>query len=130
MTDQELFDQTYVKLLAQGGPAMKTYSGGGMQCAYRGDNDRKCAAGHWIPDELYLPSMEGTGIDSPVMNETKVLAHLTSQGINLKSLQVLQAAHDNAAMAYDLCWSTSLEHEMRWAAHKLGVEFRAPGAAA
>lgn len=33
-------------------------------CAYRGDEGRKCAAGHLIRDGRYLPSMEGRNISA------------------------------------------------------------------
>lgn len=55
-TAQQLFDQVVSHLRTQGKPCYSSVSGG---CAYRGQNGLKCAIGALIPDEAYLPRMEG-----------------------------------------------------------------------
>lgn len=70
MTRQELFDETARFLFTQGGPSL---SGSGGICSYRGQDGRKCAVGFWIPDAVYLPSIEGKGI---CMDGTRITAEL------------------------------------------------------
>lgn len=51
----ELFDYCVRKVREQGKPSMVN-----GQCAYRGVDYCKCGAGFVIPDEYYVPAMEGT----------------------------------------------------------------------
>jgi hypothetical protein len=57
---QEIYDKVKAHLLAQGKPS-KNDSG---DCLYRGNDGYKCAAGCLIPDELYVPKMEGQKFSS------------------------------------------------------------------
>lgn len=61
MTDQELFDKVVLGVAAQG---RKSHRGG--QCKFRSTDEGgrvlKCAAGFLIPDEVYTPEMERTGL--------------------------------------------------------------------
>lgn len=63
-TLQEIFDFVVLKLREQGAKSMSPKgnpdSTTGINCAYRGDKGRKCAAGHLIPDDQYHPSFEGS----------------------------------------------------------------------
>jgi hypothetical protein len=56
MTAQEVFDTVTAHLLTQK-ECSKNANG---NCAYRGLNGLKCAAGCLIPDECYNPDMEGS----------------------------------------------------------------------
>jgi hypothetical protein len=57
-TLQEVFDHVIVSLRKQKFASVK----GEHTCLYRGNDGNKCAVGHCIIDELYLPSMEEMGI--------------------------------------------------------------------
>lgn len=56
MDKQEIFNIVYNGLKAQG--FVKSVLGEIKRCAYRGDNDCKCAFGHLIPDEVYDKTLE------------------------------------------------------------------------
>lgn len=60
LTRQEIFDTAYRGLEAQG--FKQSLNGSG--CSYRGDDGRKCAIGHIIPDERYNSDMEGIAADN------------------------------------------------------------------
>lgn len=55
---QEIFDQVSQHLLNQKAQSIKTFSDG-YQCAYRGDNGTKCAAGILMSDAEYTENMDG-----------------------------------------------------------------------
>ena len=55
MTVQAVFDRAVAGLAAQ--KFQPSVNGSG--CSYRGEGGRKCAVGHLIDDDEYLPSMEG-----------------------------------------------------------------------
>ena len=60
---QHIFDRVWNGLKEQGFvQSMSEVKDFGPRCAYRGDEGRKCAAGHLIPDEDYNPAYEGMGI--------------------------------------------------------------------
>lgn len=76
------------------------------ECAYRGENGLKCAIGHLIPDDLYLPQFEGTGIhsispikNSPTGEKLKTAIEKTiGRTLNADDLMVLatlQKIHDD-----------------------------------
>ena len=51
----EMISRTLGHLVEQGERSYSTEKG---SCMYRGPNNIKCAAGFWIPDELYHEAME------------------------------------------------------------------------
>jgi hypothetical protein len=55
---QDMFTKAYLGLEAQGFRRSMRIDHEGSFCAYRGENDRKCALGHYIPDAMYKPKME------------------------------------------------------------------------
>lgn len=58
MTLQEAFDKIYTGLRGQEwGQSVSIQT---ASCAYRGAEGRKCAIGFLIPDDKYLPEMDGT----------------------------------------------------------------------
>lgn len=64
MNNQEIFNKVWNGLKAQGferSMAVVDEEDTLKKCAYRGENGRKCAAGHLIPDELYKKEFEGNG---------------------------------------------------------------------
>lgn len=60
MSEQEVFDAVCNHLLTQRQRSTKPREDSSPYCAYRGEGGLKCAAGIFIPDNLYLPDMEGT----------------------------------------------------------------------
>lgn len=95
-TLQQIFDQAYNGVVAQGGQSSDTVG----RCMYRGPEGRKCAVGHLLPDELYRPNMEGTTVD---YGATVLKASLRQVGIDLddkptKLLVIrMQAIHDDTS---------------------------------
>lgn len=90
MTDQEMFDYVVTNLVAQGKQSVRKTKGE-WGCAYRGGNGCRCAAGWMIPDDRYLPDMEGEHTGAPIV--APVLGISTDQ----ESLMIaLQRAHDFA----------------------------------
>lgn len=55
---QEFLNVTAQKVIEQGEPSFRNVGMVDEKCAYRGDGGRKCAIGHWIPDELYKPEWD------------------------------------------------------------------------
>lgn len=58
MTRQEIFDTVATHLITQGRRAWT-----GTNCMYLAPNGDRCAIGCLIPDDLYTPEMEGSGVD-------------------------------------------------------------------
>lgn len=92
MTQQEIFDKVAAHLLQQN---RRAEGNGGGFCAYRGDHGLKCAIGCLIPDERYLPEMEGRGA-SQIFYDFPYLAK--AMGVDYKRdgalLRELQRIHD------------------------------------
>lgn len=61
MTKQELFDKVAAHLLTQKKRAMGLLTPGSetLKCVYRAPDGCTCAIGSLIPDEVYIPDMEG-----------------------------------------------------------------------
>jgi len=87
MTKQETFDLVALALVKQGGPSVMF-----GRCKYRGDNGRRCAAGHCIPDSDYLPEFEGYCIHG----DSTLTQVLVDAGHDTGVLTSLQGAHDEA----------------------------------
>ena len=97
MTQQEIFDTVCKHLAQQKEQAIGT-SELGTSCRYRGKNNKKCAVGCLIPDEVYTPEMDnGWGLGKVL--ETSKLKHFRQYEWLLLNLQ---SAHDNAKDAEDL----------------------------
>lgn len=89
-TKQETFNTAYLGLKSQG--FEKSYSGEIDECAYRGPEGRKCAAGWCISDEDYSEDIEGCSVRSNDIQE------LPSVKIHDKDLLAdLQHAHDSSS---------------------------------
>ncbi len=80
MTHKEMFEKVRDGLFAQGKKSTKN----GM-CAYRGENDTKCAIGILIADEYYDKTFEGIGI-SPLGLEAISSKEMILRGAIAKSL--------------------------------------------
>lgn len=93
-TKQMLFDKMWRGLESQGWER----SMGGAGCVYRGEEGRKCAVGHCIPDDVYDPMMEGYGVDDVADKFDEVVDALPffRNTHILDFLYDAQDAHDNA----------------------------------
>jgi hypothetical protein len=105
-TLQQVFDDAYRGLAAQGFRRSQTNM---ESCAYRGDDNRRCAIGHCIPDDLYDPVIEGAVISSPFGRRPEAVTLFDGLfgTINRGSLSELQFHHD--------CWP--VPEDMRNALH-------------
>jgi hypothetical protein len=88
-TEQDVFDAVWAGMESQGWKRSTDEDG---WCMYRGVDGRRCAVGHLIPDDLYRPSMEVSGVD-----DKPVRTVLRAIGVeNISFLYELQKAHDGA----------------------------------
>lgn len=97
LSAQETFDRTLAMMRAQGKPAMDETT---LTCKYRlksGDKVLKCAAGHWIPDELYRNSLEYNGSLS-CNNALRTLLSCLPYSPDSITLIALQRVHDATAL--------------------------------
>lgn len=94
MTPQEIFDTVSDHLFAQGAPSRQENEEGGITCAYRGNDGRKCAIGVLIPDNIYDPVMDVQGMSvNGLLYTYKNLPDFFYN--NAPLLNALQRAHDS-----------------------------------
>lgn len=74
MNRMKFVEDTVTMLQEQG-----CYSTNGATCMYKTPDDRKCAIGLHIPDEIYDPDMEGMGVLTLFVKFPEVKAHLSSK---------------------------------------------------
>jgi hypothetical protein len=89
VNNQEVFDTVARHLLTQ---QVRSVGEDRDGCRYRGHNGRKCAIGALIPDELYLPEMEGKYAHQ-LTDHYQPLAELLA-GVDTELLGMLQSIHD------------------------------------
>lgn len=92
-TRQEIFDLAYTGLAAQGFElSLLPDKGDGSLtgCAYRGEDNRRCAIGHCIPDDAYNDGLEGLRVFNP-----DVLAAANISPVDSPFARALQQVHDN-----------------------------------
>lgn len=106
-TRQEVFDYVAPLLLAQGQKSTGDFEYG-SSCAYRGQNDCKCAIGHLIPDEEYSTVLEGVGINgllgNPVCPPT-LKRLMDNPDVGIYFLETLQYVHDGNMVEF---WKDAL----------------------
>lgn len=87
--------QAVLAVLKQGRVSV---AGSGVKCMYRGCDGAKCAVGHLIPDEKYVPEMDsaGNGLNVYALNERfpGVLPPELSSEDMIRKLGALQLWHD------------------------------------
>lgn len=93
MDKQEIFNTIATHLFTQGGRATE-YSENVKRdiCLYRTEGGRKCAIGCLIPDDAYIPRMEGQGIGGLMLHFVHLLPVWFSP--NKELLGQLQSVHD------------------------------------
>jgi hypothetical protein len=91
---QELYDYIVEAIVKQGRPSV----GDNDRCLYRGPDGLKCAAGHVIPDSMYLPvAMENAGVDA-IHNQNGLPKSLIP---HVDLMCFLQNAHDGNSNRVD-----------------------------
>ena len=93
---QELFNKMYLGVVKQG---KASYSSSLANCVYRGIDNLKCAIGHCIPDDKYMPDFENCGIKTLFYHENdkiKSTIHSIFQEEDLQFLIDVQYYHDTA----------------------------------
>ena len=101
MNNQQAFTIVARHLLTQNSASLDK---GGDNCLYRGTDNKKCAIGCLIPDELYTADMEGIAV-------TSLLTKFSSLGQLFKDiypsmLDDLQTIHDYRQVE---SWKTELQ---------------------
>ena len=96
LTNQELFDKAYAGLKAQGFAraiiTAITQSGNVAQCRYRGDDNKRCAVGHCIPEDKYDENMEGAR-GARLLYRLEIITE-----DQFEFVDGLQRAHDNSTL--------------------------------
>lgn len=95
---QQAFDKAYLGLKAQGFER----SHKNEACLYRGPDGKKCALGHVIPDEHYLPEMEHDSAFAVVEQYPEVVPVGLRGDWGKRALHRLQRCHDQALDPEDM----------------------------
>ena len=97
-TIREVLSRLETALTAQHERSLTTDKDGGVICAYRGDEGRKCAVGHLIPDDRYVPEMEAKSVSNLLTHYPLALGKVPSTAM-LKVLQFTQVTHDSHVLS-------------------------------
>ena len=112
--DQTIFNRVAAHLLAQGRPSLSDNEG---ECAYRGEDDLRCAVGCLIDDAHYSEALEGCSVQhGDVVQAVKSslgLPHLPPRLVYL--LEELQVLHDYTP-------PSTWRKELKEIAHKYDLE--------
>ncbi len=92
MTTQECYEAIRAYFNQPGAVLASTHN----SCRYRTEEGAKCAVGCLIPDELYSPALEGSGIDKDWLISHREIAEIVV-GVDLKFLRSAQVLHDQVA---------------------------------
>jgi hypothetical protein len=119
MTNQQLFAKVVNAVLVQGKPSLGRIPGREkVACAYRGTDGLKCVAGHAIPDDKYIPEMEGKQAYQ-VQEAYPDRVEWTAEQNSL--MRALQSCHD--ANAYEPDFTIRFHRSARVLAQALGLTF-------
>lgn len=118
MTAQEVFDASGCHLIRQGAQSVTP-----LTCAYRGPEGRMCAAGIFIPDDVYAkhadPDSEfGNALEA---QSWSVLAKQLGLSAHTELVQELQVVHDDADDPYDFVEYVMLELRYMATRHKFNT---------
>lgn len=121
MDSQTLYDNALFGIRKQGKASVLADKG---KCLYRGPDNCKCAAGHNITDEEYMPQMdEGNGTAITVSFIGKY--HLNRLAGFESFLRELQLAHDEASF-YENDFLTIFEGNMKRLAQRYNLRYSPP----
>lgn len=92
-----------IKAIMKGNNGTISMRNSGGMCAYRGKGNNKCAAGCFIPDELYNPKMDSRGLK---YNNIGIICKLypelkAKMPLGLQGMNALQYVHDITFYAQD-----------------------------
>jgi hypothetical protein len=91
LTLQDVFNKNWQCFVIEGQPrAVNT----NQQCCYKTSDGKKCAIGVCIPDEIYRPTMNGSGSVYGLMQEFGSISYLFGN-IGIEILAALQSIHDS-----------------------------------
>jgi transposase-like protein len=102
-TAQEVFDEACSYFATSPGPSIvpnRQLGGNKYDCAYRATDGRVCVAGHFLPDESYLPQMDDPELHPDGSDVKSLVKHY---GYRIPAwfrdhrslLKELQTIHDN-----------------------------------
>ena len=114
--NQADFDFVMKSMIEQGRPSLNLGIKGPSVCAYRGKNGTKCAAGFFIPDELYSENIEGKGL---VAESVRRLGCFKGKSLSL--LRAMQQAHDLSSEAFNN-FMYQFRNRMRSVANNFGLD--------
>jgi hypothetical protein len=85
-----------IKLKNNGERSVERFSNGDIlpSCRYRGTNDNACAVGCFIPDTLYVESMEYRGTIELLRKFSTLKEHMP---LSENAMEMLQILHDRAS---------------------------------
>lgn len=98
MKAQEIFTKAVNGLRKQAAKSFRITHSRGEECAYRGEEGRKCAIGHVLPDEKYCPEMEGlpvTELRNDFEVDSIIMPSDLSESDGIAFLIRLQSIHDS-----------------------------------
>lgn len=95
LTNQIAFDTVAKHLFTQGEKSTTLLASGAIGCAYRGENNTKCAIGALIPDSLYEAVFDGENktITSLLAEHPAIRQYF--EGVSSQLLADLQWCHDS-----------------------------------
>jgi hypothetical protein len=114
--NQADFDFVMKSMIEQSRPSLNEGIHGTLACAYRGKNGTKCAAGFFIPDELYSEKIEGKNLLDSSVNQLKCF-----KGKSLSLLLYMQQAHDTSSEDLDN-FMDQFSNRMRDVANEFGLD--------
>jgi hypothetical protein len=98
MTRQQIFNTAYHGLAAQG--FTRSTQSDGVQCAYRGTDNKRCALGYLIPDAIYNPEWDRARLNAHALANENITKAICKE--NSDFLVELQEAHDYAHAPEDM----------------------------
>lgn len=73
----------------------------GTSCMLRGIDDKKCAVGHIIPDEIYYPEMDSCGLLEPHNKCPTSKWVKENYSKSYETLMKLQSIHDSRSLGFN-----------------------------
>lgn len=100
---QEIFDTVWLGLKSQGFEGSFNTTECGPECAYRGEDGKKCAVGHLISDEDYQLDFEGYGFteDETCSVDATIRVSAKVKREHRKFVSDLQLIHDTCVRSYE-----------------------------
>jgi len=95
---------------------------GGTKCKYRGEDNRKCAVGHLIPDDVYEPALEQLlpSVDDKLKHVLRTHCGLSHADYSVFAiLREYQRIHDRESITTD----DVMQNEFEEYTHKCGFTY-------